>query len=224
MREVEIVTGVQKDPEGSVQVSFGETVVICAATVAEGVPGWLDRQGTPRGWITAEYAMLPGATQGRSSRRSGGRGKEIQRLIGRSLRASANLAALGEHTITVDCDVLQADGGTRTASITGGFVALEIAVRKMLADGRLARTPIVGPVVAVSCGILDGVCLLDPDYAEDSSLDVDMNFVLAEGGRIVEIQGTAEGEPFLKDRLDEMLALAHGGAERLFRIQRDVLG
>jgi len=223
MREVRIRTGVQKDPDGSVEIAFGDTIVICAASVAEGVPKWLAGSDTSRGWITAEYAMMPGATPGRSSRRGGGRAKEIQRLIGRSLRASTDLTALGQCTITVDCDVLQADGGTRTASITGGYVALVLALKRRVADGKLEGLPALGPVVAVSCGLLEGAVLLDPDYGEDSRLDVDMNFVLAEGGRIVEVQGTAEGEPFLGTQLDEMLALAQEGAQQLFGIQSEAL-
>ncbi len=224
MREVRIRTGVQKDPDGSVEIAFGDTIVICAASIAEGVPKWLAGSDAPRGWITAEYAMMPGATPGRSSRRGGGRAKEIQRLVGRSLRASTELRSLGECTVTVDCDVLQADGGTRTASITGGYVALALALRKRAADGKLKGLPALRPVVAVSCGLLDGTVLLDPDYGEDSRLDVDMNFVLAEGGRIVEVQGTAEGTPFVGEQLGEMLALAQEGARKLFAIQREALG
>jgi ribonuclease PH len=223
MRPVRIRTGVQKDPEGSVEVAFGDTIVICAASIAEGVPRWLAGQEQVRGWITAEYAMLPGATPGRSSRRGGGRAKEIQRLVGRSLRAAADLTALGECTVTVDCDVLQADGGTRTASITGGYVALALALRRRVADGKLEALPPLRPVVAVSAGLLGGDILLDPDYGEDSRLDVDMNFVLAEGGRIVEVQGTAEGEPFLGEQLGEMLSLAQQGARKLFDLQREAL-
>jgi len=223
MRPVRVRTGVQKDPEGSVEIAFGDTIVICAASIAEGVPRWLAGQEQARGWITAEYAMLPGATPGRSSRRAGGRAKEIQRLVGRSLRAATDLSSLGECTVTVDCDVLQADGGTRTASITGGYVALALALRGRVADGKLEALPPLRPVVAVSCGLLDGAILLDPDYGEDSRLDVDMNFVLAEGGRIVEVQGTAEGEPFLGEQLGEMLALAQQGARRLFDLQREAL-
>jgi ribonuclease PH len=224
LRDVRIETGIQKDPQGSVQIAFGDTVVLCAAAVMENVPGWLQREERKQGWITAEYAMLPGATPGRSSRRSGGRGKEIQRLIGRSLRAAADLEALGERTVMVDCDVIQADGGTRTASITGGWVALELAMRWLVDEGLLERSPVTRPVCAVSCGVLGESIVLDPDYQEDSSLDVDMNIVMAGDGKIIELQGTAEGEPFSREQLGQMLDLARAGAESLFEAQRKVLG
>jgi len=224
LRPVRIVTGVQKDPAGSVQIAFGQTVVLVAASVSEQLPDWLRRQNHSQGWITAEYAMMPGATPERGSRRAGGRAKEIQRLIGRSLRAAADLTTLGERTITVDCDVLQADGGTRTAAITGGYVALELAVRKLIATGTLETAPLLRPVCGVSCGLVDGEVVLDPDYAEDSRAGVDMNFVLTDGGAFVELQGTAEGTPFEQSVLERMIAMARGGAERLFAAQREVLG
>jgi ribonuclease PH len=223
MRPVTIRTGVQKNPEGSVQIAFGETVVLCAASVAEQVPDWIKREGRTHGWITAEYGMLPGSTPGRASRRPRGRSEEIQRLIGRSLRAGVDLQALSGHTITVDCDVLQADAGTRTAAITGGWVAVELAIRKLTASGKLPQPLRRRPVCAVSCVVANGEILLDPDYPEDRDADVDMNFVLVEGGDFIEVQGTAEGRPFGTEILTEMLSLAQRGAEKLFEIQKEVL-
>jgi len=223
MRPVSIKTGVQKNPEGSVQIAFGDTVVLCAASVSAQIPDWIKRDGKTHGWITAEYGMLPGSTPGRASRRPRGRSEEIQRLIGRSLRAGVDLQALGEHTVTVDCDVLQADAGTRTASITGGWVAAELAIRKLIASGRVAPTIIRRPVCAVSCVISGGEVLLDPDYPEDRDADVDMNFVLMEGGDFIEVQGTAEGKPFGTQALVDMLSLAQRGAKQLFEIQKEVL-
>jgi ribonuclease PH len=223
MRPVSIKTGVQKNPDGSVQIAFGETVVLCAASVASQVPEWIKRDGRTHGWITAEYGMLPGSTPGRVSRRPKGRSEEIQRLIGRSLRAGVELEDLGEHTITVDCDVLQADAGTRTASITGGWVAVELAIRKLIAAGKLPQSVRRRPVCAVSCVIAGGEVLLDPDYPEDRDADVDMNFVLVEGGDFIEVQGTAEGAPFGPQALTDMLSLAQRGAGQLFEIQKEVL-
>jgi len=222
MRPVSIQTGVQKNPDGSVQIAFGQTVVLCAASVSEQVPDWIKRDGKTHGWITAEYGMLPGSTPGRVSRRPKGRSEEIQRLIGRSLRAGVELEDLGEHTITVDCDVLQADAGTRTASITGGWVAVELAIRKLIAAGKLPSVR-RRPVCAVSCVIAGGEILLDPDYPEDRDADVDMNFVLVEGGDFIEVQGTAEGAPFGPRALTDMLTLAQHGAGQLFEIQKGVL-
>jgi ribonuclease PH len=221
LRDVRIATGVQRDPHGSAQVTFGNTVVLCAATVSERVPEWLAGKG--RGWITAEYAMLPGAVRGRAPRAQKGRSEEIQRLVGRSLRAAVDLGAMPDLAITVDCDVLQADAGTRCASITGGWVALSLAFRRLVAEGRLPASPMRHALCAVSCALVDGVAVLDPDYAEDHRADVDANFVIAEGGRLVEVQATAEGAPFDDGALATMLTLAHGAAPALFRAQQDAL-
>ncbi len=223
MRPVEIRTGIQKDPAGSVQISFGNTVVLCAATIEERVPEWLARQGSDRGWITGEYSMLPGSTPGRVPRKKRGRAEEIQRLIGRSLRAAFDLNKLGPRTITVDCDVIQADGGTRTASITGGYIAVELAIRKLQNEGKLPASPTRWPICAVSCVLVNGQVVLDPDYIEDSSADVDMNFVLDAESRFVEIQGTAEGIPFSQKDLSEMIDLAQQGAHQLFAKQQEIL-
>jgi ribonuclease PH len=220
MRPVEIKMGIQKDPAGSVQISFGDTVVLCAATVAEKVPDWLKKQDGQQGWITGEYAMLPGSTPGRASRRKRGRAEEIQRLIGRSLRAAVDLSKLGPRTITVDCDVLQADGGTRTASITGGYVAVELAIKKLIGQGKLEASPIRRPVCAVSCAVFEDEVVLDPNYIEDSGAEVDMNFILTAGDKFIEVQGTAEGEPFDQQLLSEMISLAKSGARQLFEIQQ----
>ncbi len=221
LRDVRIVTGVQRDPHGSAQVTFGNTVVLCAATVSERVPEWL--QGKGRGWVTAEYAMLPGSARGRVSRKPKGRSEEIQRLIGRSLRAAVDLEAMPDLAITVDCDVLQADAGTRCASITGGWVALTLAFNKLVTEGRLPASPMRRHLCAVSCALLDGGAVLDPDYAEDHRADVDANFVIAEGGRLVEVQATAEGAPFDDAALLAMLALVHQAAPALFQAQQDAL-
>lgn len=222
MRPVEIVLGVQKDPWGSVQISYGNTVVLCAATVSESIPPWMRGEEPSQGWITSEYAMLPGSSPQRVSRQAKGRSKEIQRLIGRSLRAAIDLKSLGERTITVDCDVLQADGGTRTASVTGGFLAIEQVVRKLMQQGLINSSPIRYPICAVSCALVNGEILLDPDYSEDSRAEVDMNFVLTKD-RIVEIQGTAEQEPFDFDTLNHMVQLAHSSAQNLFaRMQASI--
>lgn len=221
LREVRLVTGVQKDPHGSVQVSFGDTVVLVAATVAEQVPPWLRGQG--RGWVTAEYAMLPGSTPGRQARVQKGRSEEIQRLVGRSLRAAVDLPALGERLVTVDCDVLQADAGTRCAAITGGWVALELVVRRLVREGVLAASPLRRQVCAVSVAVVDGAPVLDPDYSEDHRADVDLNVVFTDDGRLVEVQGTAEGEPFDEVTLRESLRLARMGAVRLFEAQHGAL-
>ncbi len=218
LRPVRITRGFTTHPAGSVLVEFGETRVMCTASVTEGVPRW--RKGSGQGWLTAEYAMLPAATHERSDRESvkgrvGGRTQEISRLVGRSLRACIDLGALGENTIAIDCDVLQADGGTRTASITGGFVALDLACRKLIADGLLTESPLNGTVAAVSCGIVEGVPLLDLDYPEDSSAEVDANVVMTGDGGLVEVQATAERTPLSRAHLDDLLALAQQGIEAL---------
>jgi ribonuclease PH len=220
MRPISIITHVQKDPAGSVQISFGNTVVLVAATIAEDIPPWLRQAEKEQGWITAEYAMLPGSTPGRAARRHKGRSEEIQRLVGRSLRAAADLEALGRRTITVDCDVIQADGGTRTAAITGGYIALELAMQKLIKEGKLERSAIIRPICAVSCVVVDDTVVLDPDYSEDHRADVDMNFVITENNEFIEVQGTAEGKPFSQDTLDQLIRLAHLGADQLFKIQQ----
>lgn len=203
-------------------VSFGETRVLCNASVEDGVPPFL--RGSGRGWVTAEYSMLPRATHTRSAREAargklGGRTHEIQRLVGRALRSVIDLNALGERTIVIDCDVLQADGGTRTASITGAWVALADAVERMLASGQLTRSPLKDSVAAVSAGIVGGQAVLDLDYSEDSGASVDMNFVMTGDGRFVEVQGTAEDEPFTDAELDAMRELARKGCAELTRLQ-----
>jgi ribonuclease PH len=223
LRPVGFEVGVQEFAEGSVVVSFGKTRVLCAATVEAGVPRW--RLGSGAGWVTAEYAMLPRATSERSSReaargRVGGRTHEIQRLIGRSLRAAVDLDALGDVTIIVDCDVLQADGGTRTAAITGGWVALSLALDRAVERGLMRVRPALDPLAAVSVGLIDGDALLDLDYSEDVRAEVDMNVVMAGPGRFVEIQGTAERASFARDRLDELVDLAEKGCQELFQLQQ----
>jgi ribonuclease PH len=217
LRPVRILTGVQKDPAGSAQIELGQTRVLCAVSVTDGVPGWL--RGKGRGWLTAEYAMLPGAVPGRAGRAPGGRGTEIQRLIGRALRAAVDLEALGERTLTLDCDVVQADAGTRVAAITGGLVAVELALARL----GLARSPLTGPVVAVSCALVDGQAVLDPCYAEDVRAQVDANFVLDGQGRLIEVQATAEHGAFARGELDAMLELASLGARELLEAQRRAL-
>jgi ribonuclease PH len=221
MRPIRITTGIQKDPFGSVLIATGETKVICAASVSNSVPAWL--AGQKRGWVTAEYAMLPGAVPNRGRRSGGGRAKEIQRLIGRSLRAAINLEALGERLITIDCDVLQADGGTRVASITGGWVALSLAIKRLLDEGQLQKSPLVNQLSAVSCVIHNGQCLLDPDYVEDSSAEVDANFVMTSDGNFVEIQSTAEGKPFTTQDFSQLLELAQKGATEMLQAQNQTL-
>ncbi|MEC5344752.1 ribonuclease PH [Brenneria populi] len=215
-----------KHAEGSVLVEFGDTKVLCNATVEEGVPRFLKGQG--QGWVTAEYGMLPRATHSRNAReaakgKQGGRTMEIQRLIARSLRAAIDLKALGEYTITLDCDVLQADGGTRTASITGACVALADALNAMVAAGKLKKNPLKGMVAAVSVGIVNGEPVCDLEYVEDSAAETDMNVVMTEDGRMIEVQGTAEGEPFTHEELLSLLALARGGIEHIIRAQKAVL-
>ena len=223
LRAVRITRRYTRYAEGSVLVEFGHTRVLCTASVEERVPAFL--RGKGRGWLTAEYGMLPRATHTRSDReaargKQSGRTQEIQRLIGRSMRSVFDLDALGERTITLDCDVLQADGGTRTASITGAFVAAHDAVSSLVACGVIATSPVRDFVAAVSAGLKDGVALLDLDYAEDSSCDTDMNVVMTGSGGIVEIQGTAEGEPFSRGQLDSLIDLARQGIASLVAAQR----
>ena len=223
-RPVTIEIGPSPYAEGSCLISTGHTRVLCTASVAEGVPPWRERSGA--GWVTAEYAMLPRATHTRSGReRNGpkGRTQEIQRLIGRSLRSVTDLRALGKYTITVDCDVLQADGGTRTASITGACVALELATSWMMTEGLVDRSPARERVAAVSVGIVDRIPCLDLDYREDSSAQVDMNLVATESGGLVEVQGTAEGDPFPRRDLDHMIDLGMAGIETLLAVQARAL-
>jgi ribonuclease PH len=226
LRPVTIEPGFVRSATGSALISCGETRVICTASVQESVPKWMAGKG--RGWATAEYGMLPASTGDRKPRdvskgRPDGRTVEIQRLIGRSLRGVIDFAALGERTVYVDCDVLQADGGTRCASITGGFVALELACRRLISAGDLERTPLTGSVAAVSCGMVDGVPLLDLDYPEDSAAEVDANVVMTGEGGLVEVQATAERTPLSRAHLDELLALAAGGVTSLRAAQEEVL-
>ncbi len=225
LREVRLETGVAPYAEGSCLVSFGSTRVLCAASVEEGVPPW--RKGQGAGWVTGEYAMLPRATLTRSKRERGsvgGRTQEIQRLIGRSLRATMDLTALGERTITLDCDVLVADGGTRTAAVTGAAVALAQACRWLVGRGLLERSPMQQLVSAVSVGIVAGELRLDLEYVEDVAADVDMNVVALEDGGLVEVQGTAEHAPFGRDQLDHLLDLGLGGIRELLQRQHQALG
>jgi ribonuclease PH len=226
LRPVRIERGYTRHAEGSVLVAFGDTRVLCTASVDNKVPGFL--RGKGEGWVTAEYGMLPRATHSRSDReaargKQGGRTLEIQRLIGRALRACVDRNALGERTITLDCDVLQADGGTRTAAITGAYVALVDAVRWLQARREIARDPVHGAVAAVSVGVYRGVPVLDLDYAEDSDCDTDMNVVMNDGGGFIEVQGTAEGHAFRRDELDGLLTLAEQGIAELFAAQRAAL-
>ena len=226
MREVRIERGFTRHAEGSVLVSFGDTRVLCTASIDNKVPPFL--RGKGEGWVTAEYGMLPRSTHTRSDReaargKQGGRTLEIQRLIGRSLRACVDRAALGERVITLDCDVLQADGGTRTAAITGAYVALADAINVLLSRREISRNPLHGAIAAVSVGIYRGVPVLDLDYAEDSDCDTDMNLVMNDGGGIIEIQGTAEGHAFRRDELDAMIRLGEAGCAQLFAAQQAAL-
>jgi ribonuclease PH len=221
MRPVRIIPDYSRYAEGSVLVEFGETKLISTASVENKVPAFLERQN--KGWVTAEYAMLPRSTHTRSGRNPGGRGQEIQRLIGRALRAAVSTKLLGERQITVDCDVIQADGGTRTAAITGGWVALALAVRRLAAKEKLGKDPMRRAICAVSTGIVEGEARLDLAYAEDSAADVDFNFVLTDNGNFVELQGTAEGEPFSPDDYQRLLGLARKGASELFVAQKKAL-
>ena len=226
VRPITITRHYTKHAEGSVLVEFGDTKVLCNATVEDGVPRFLKGQG--QGWVTAEYGMLPRATNSRNAREAArgkqtGRTMEIQRLIARSLRAAVDLKALGEFTITVDCDVIQADGGTRTASISGACVALVDALNKMVEEGKLKKSPLKTMVAAVSVGIVDGEPLCDLEYVEDSAAETDMNVVMIDDGRMIEVQGTAEGAPFSHEELLALLALAKGGLEKIFEAQKDAL-
>ena len=221
LRNITISIDVNKHAEGSAIVEFGDTKVLCTATVEKGVPRW--KRGENSGWLTAEYAMLPRSTNTRSKRGQNGRATEIQRLIGRSLRTSIDLAKVGEETITLDCDVLQADGGTRTASITGAWVALSMAVERLQAGSEFPINPITAQVAAISCGMVDGELMLDLDYREDSNADVDFNVVMLSTGKLVEIQGTAEQTAFSKSELTKMLNLAEKGISTLFEEQRKAL-
>lgn len=226
LRTISFTRNYTKHAEGSVLVEFGDTRVLCTASVDERTPRWI--KGSGKGWVTAEYGMLPRATGQRTQReaaqgKQGGRTMEIQRLIGRSLRAVVDLSALGERTITVDCDVIQADGGTRTASITGGYVALVDAVKHLMKNGGLNKNPLYGQVASVSVGIYKGVPVLDLDYAEDSNAETDMNVVMNEAGAFIEVQGTAEGHAFRMDELQAMLELAKNGIAELTAKQRAAL-
>ncbi len=226
LRPISIEPGYMRSATGSALIAAGGTRVICTASVQESVPKWLAGQG--RGWLTAEYGMLPASTGERKQRdvtrgRLDGRTVEIQRLIGRSIRGVVDFAALGERTVYVDCDVLEADGGTRCAAITGGYVALELACRQLLDSGAIGQLPLTGSVAAVSCGVVDGEPLLDLDYPEDSAAEVDANVVMTGDGGLVEVQATAERTPLSRTHLDELLALAAGGIDRLRAAQADAL-
>jgi ribonuclease PH len=226
LRPISIEPGFMRSATGSALIAAGGTRVICTASVQESVPKWL--AGQDRGWLTAEYGMLPASTGERKQRdvtrgRLDGRTVEIQRLIGRSIRGVVDFAALGERTVYVDCDVLEADGGTRCAAITGGYVALELACRQLLDSGAIGRLPLTGSVAAVSCGVVEGEPLLDLDYPEDSAAEVDANVVMTGDGGLVEVQATAERTPLSRTHLDELLALAAGGIERLRAAQADAL-
>lgn len=223
IRDITLETQVSRYAEGSCLAKFGATHVLCTASVEQGVPGWLKGQG--RGWVTGEYGMLPRATHTRGRReaaqgKQSGRTQEIQRLIGRSMRSVVDLKALGDRTITLDCDVIQADGGTRTAAITGAWVALANACAYLVAEQVLKANPITGQVAAISCGVIDGAAVLDLDYAEDSSAEVDANFVLAGDGRLIEIQATGEQRPFSEEEFEELTRLAKLGCGQLFDTQR----
>ena len=227
LRPVSFTLGFTKHAEGSCLVKFGDTHVLCTASVEEKVPGFMRNQGL--GWVTAEYGMLPRSTHTRTDReaakgKQSGRTQEIQRLIGRALRAVTDRKALGERTITIDCDVLQADGGTRTASITGGYVALHLACQHLVSIGALPALPLTDTVAAISCGIFQDVCVTDLDYPEDSHAGADANFVLTGSGQMIEVQGTAEDKPFTEGQFLELLALAKSGTAELTKLQRQALG
>tara|TARA_R110002049_G_scaffold20717_16_gene76010 strand:- start:13569 stop:14291 length:723 start_codon:yes stop_codon:yes gene_type:complete len=226
LRSVQFIPDFTRHAEGSVLTEFGDTRVLCTATVEDRVPGWMRGKGS--GWVTGEYGMLPRATHTRSMReaargKQGGRTMEISRLIGRSLRAVVDLKALGERTVTLDCDVLQADGGTRTASISGAYVALAIAMQRLCAARNLKKNPLYGQVAAISVGIYRGMPVLDLDYAEDSEAETDMNIVMNEAGRFIEVQGTAEGHAFTDDEFASMLKLARNGIDQIVTRQNDVI-
>ena len=227
MRPVRFTPGFTKSPDGSVLVQTGDTMVLCTAMVEANVP--LILRGSGSGWVTSEYSLLPSSTETRTQREAAkgkitGRTSEIQRLIGRSLRAVVDLPALGERTVWVDCDVLQADGGTRTAAISGAFVALCLALMKLQAEGVINRLPILDYVAATSVGIVDGETVLDLEYVEDSRAEVDMNVVMTGRGSFVEVQGTAEGTPYSKAKLDEMLVLAEKGIQEILKFQANIIG
>ena len=227
MREIILETNVTRYAEGSCLAKFGNTHVLCTASWEKGVPGWMKGRG--RGWVTAEYGMLPRATHTRGRReaaagKQSGRTQEIQRLIGRSLRSVCNLAALGENQITIDCDVLQADGGTRTASITGGFVALSLACKYLVEEGVIPANPIMKQAAAISVGVYQDHPVLDVDYPEDSAGEADMNVVMSSDGGFIEVQGTGEERPLTRAELDEMLRLAEKGCNELFAAQRAAIG
>ena len=227
MRAIELIPGFSKHAEGSCLAKFGDTHVLCTASVEERVPPFLRNKG--QGWVTAEYGMLPRSTNTRTDReaargKQSGRSQEIQRLIGRSLRAVTDLKAMGEMQIVIDCDVIQADGGTRTASITGAWVALNLALAKTKAAGKIVGQPLPGQVAAISCGIYKGNCLLDIDYVEDSGCEADANFVMTGAGQIVEVQGTAEGAPFSEAQFGQLMALAKKGIGELMKAQRKAIG
>lgn len=226
MRELRFVPDYTKHAEGSVLTAFGDTRVLCTASIEERVPAWM--RNTGRGWVTGEYGMLPRATHTRSGReasrgKQGGRTLEIQRLIGRSLRAVTDLEALGERSVTLDCDVIQADGGTRTASISGAYVALAIAMHRLRKAGRIKKIPLHGQVAAISVGIYRGQPVLDLDYAEDSEAETDMNIVMNDAGRFIEVQGTAEGHAFTDDEFDAMIALARDGIRDIIVAQNEAI-
>jgi ribonuclease PH len=226
LREVKITRGYLKHAHGSCLIEVGDTVVLCAANVSDGVAGWL--RGKGQGWVTAEYAMLPSSTHERKRRETGaggpgGRTHEIQRLIGRSLRTVTDLGALGEYTVNVDCDVIQADGGTRTAAITGAWLALHDAMERWQEAGRISSSPLLDHVAATSVGLVDGELLLDLDYSEDSRAEVDMNVVTDSRGRFIEVQGTGERTPFDRARLDAILDLTAAGTAQLVAIQREIV-
>ena len=226
MREVKFTRNYTKYAKGSVLVEFGDTKVLVCATCENSKPKWMPKEETT-GWITAEYSLLPSSTSTRCQRertKLSGRTQEIQRLIGRSLRACVDLEKLGERTITIDADVIQADGGTRVASICGGFVALNDLFKAMIKEGELKENPIIEPVGAISVGVLNGEIIVDLCYSEDSTTDVDSNIVLTKSGKIIEIQGTAEHEIFTKKELDQLLELAHGGIQQLIALQKKALG
>jgi ribonuclease PH len=222
LRPVQFITDYTKHAEGSVLAEFGDTRVLCTASVENRVPPWL--RGGGKGWVTGEYGMLPGATHSRSGReaargKQSGRTVEIQRLIGRSLRAATDLSALGEKTVTLDCDVLQADGGTRTAAISGAFVAMQIAMNRLCRQKQLKKNPLHGQIAAVSVGIFKGLPVLDLDYDEDSQAETDMNIVMNDAGRFIEVQGTAEGHAFNRDEFDALLVLAAKGIDEILAAQ-----
>jgi ribonuclease PH len=226
LRPVVFTPDFTKHAEGSVLAEFGDTRVLCTASVEGRVPPWM--RGAGRGWVTGEYGMLPRSTHSRSGReavrgKQGGRTQEIQRLIGRSLRAATDLEALGERTVTLDCDVLQADGGTRTAAISGAYVALRVAMQRLCKQNKLKTNPVHGQIAAVSVGVYDGVAVLDLDYAEDSQAETDMNVVMNEAGRFIEVQGTAEGHAFTREEFDAMLELASGGINTIIEAQNEAI-